>query len=64
MITVNGFAHDLAGRTVRELLGALSMNDRGVAVAIDGEVLSKSQWDTTRVDDGAIVEVVTAVAGG
>ena len=64
MITVNGVAHDLAGRSVRELLGALSMNDRGVAVAIDGEVLSKSQWDTTRVDDGAIVEVVTAVAGG
>ena len=64
MITVNGTAQDLAGRTIREVLAALSMNDRGVAVAIDGEVVSKSRWDTTTAEDGAAIEVVTAVAGG
>lgn len=64
MITVNGVAHDLAGRSVRAVLTALSMSERGVAVALDGEVVSKSQWETTTVEDGAIVEVVTAVAGG
>ncbi len=64
MITVNGVVHDLAGRTVREVIDALSMNDRGVAVAIDGDVVTKSRWDTTTIDDGAAIEVVTAVAGG
>lgn len=64
MITVNGAAHDLAGRSVRAVLTALSISDRGVAVAIDGDVVSKSQWDVTTVQDGAVVEVVTAVAGG
>ncbi len=64
MITVNGVTQDLAGRTIREVLTALSMNDRGVAVAIDGEVVSKTRWDTTTAEDGAAIEVVTAVAGG
>ncbi len=64
MITVNGVEHDLEGRTVRALLNTLGINDRGIAVAIDGEVVSKSRWESTTIDDGSIVEIVTAVAGG
>ena len=37
---------------------------RGVAVAVDGEVLPRSSWDTTTLDDGAKVELVGAVQGG
>ncbi len=64
MISVNGADHDLAGRSVRVVLDSLDINGRGVAVAIDGEVVSKSRWESTTIEDGAIVEIVTAVAGG
>jgi sulfur carrier protein len=64
MITVNGEPRELAG-TVDELLDALGVEaQRGMAVAVDATVGPKSEWSTTRVEDGARVEIVTAVQGG
>jgi sulfur carrier protein len=64
VITVNGEPRDVVG-TVDELLDALGIEvRRGMAVAIDAEVVPKSQWSTTQVADGARVEIVTAVQGG
>jgi sulfur carrier protein len=37
---------------------------RGVAVAIDGEVVPRSAWDSTELSDGQRVEVVGAIQGG
>ncbi len=37
---------------------------RGVAVARNGEVVSKSAWETTVVGEGDRIEIVTAAAGG
>jgi sulfur carrier protein len=37
---------------------------RGIAVAVDGEVVPRDRWDDTRLDDGQRVEVVQAVQGG
>ena len=37
---------------------------RGVAVAVDGEVIPRGEWDRTRLTDGARVEVLQAVQGG
>ena len=65
MICVNGEASDIApGTTVRDLLAALDAPDRGVAVAIDGEVVPRGAWEQTAVADEAKVEVVMAVQGG
>jgi sulfur carrier protein len=65
VIHVNGDPSDLVpGTTVRELLAALDAPDRGVAVAIDGEVVPRGAWDATSVADEAKVEVVMAVQGG
>ena len=64
MITVNGEPRELAG-TVDEVLDALGVEvRRGMAVAVDAEVVPKSAWSTTQVADGARVEIVTAVQGG
>ncbi|MHA7649662.1 sulfur carrier protein ThiS [Mycobacterium sp. ML4] len=49
--------------TVGALLSALGFPDRGVAVAMGDAVLPRSAW-TTRLFDGARLEVVTAVQGG
>ncbi|MFM9044430.1 MAG: sulfur carrier protein ThiS, partial [Solirubrobacterales bacterium] len=37
---------------------------RGLAVALDGEVVPRSEWEGTEVVEGARVEVVAAIQGG
>jgi sulfur carrier protein len=64
VITVNGEPRELTG-TVDELLDALGVEvRRGMAVAVDAEVVPRGAWATTEVRSGARVEIVTAVQGG
>jgi sulfur carrier protein len=35
-----------------------------VAVAVDAEVVPRGEWETTKLDDGARVEVLRAIQGG
>ncbi|HTE62078.1 MAG TPA: sulfur carrier protein ThiS [Solirubrobacteraceae bacterium] len=66
-IVLNGEAHDVApGTTVRALLQALDVpgGARGVAVAVDAEVVPRGEWETTKLDEGARVEVLRATQGG
>ena len=37
---------------------------RGIAVAVNGQVIPRSQHATTELMEGARVEIVTAVQGG
>jgi sulfur carrier protein len=37
---------------------------RGIAVAVNGTVVPRADWDTTALRDGDTVEVLTAVQGG
>lgn len=37
---------------------------RGIAVAVDGEVVPRSAWEETRLHEGQKVEVVGAIQGG
>ena len=64
MIKVNGVDHEYRAGTVEELLTRLDIEPRGIAVALDGEIVRRSTWPTTDVDDGSVVEIVTAAAGG
>jgi sulfur carrier protein len=66
-VTVNGERRELppgatVASVVRELTGR--PEGRGVAVAIGGEVVPRAQWPTTEIDEGAAIEVVSAVQGG
>jgi len=65
MIRVNGEVSEVAaGTTITDLLVQLDAPDRGVAVALDGEVVPRGQWSSTTIDDDVSVEVVMAVQGG
>lgn len=67
MITVNGRQRDIrAGTVVSELVAELvgSSDGRGVAVALNGEVLPRADWPTTALDAGDRLEVLTATQGG
>ena len=52
------------GMTVGALVDGVSPERRGVAVAVDGEVLPRRAWDETLVREGTAVEIVGAVQGG
>jgi len=65
MIHVNGEPAEITpGTTVAELVRAMDAPDRGVAVAVDGEVVPRGTWESTPVGDDARVEIVMAVQGG
>ena len=49
--------------TAVERLGA-GGERRGVAVAVDGEVVPRSAWEQTPLGEGQRVEVVGAIQGG
>jgi sulfur carrier protein len=65
-VMINGQPYELAeGATVADAGRALGVaGGRGVAVALDGEVVPRTRWGDTPLSDGARVEVVTAIQGG
>jgi len=67
-LTLNGDATTLPeGATVADALRVegLDPNDaRGMAVAVNAEVIRKEAWTTTALDAGDDVEIVTASQGG
>jgi sulfur carrier protein len=67
MIFLNGRDSDLlAGETVAGALArlGLSADARGVAVAVDGEVVPRVAWESFALSANARVEVLTAMQGG
>ncbi len=64
---VNGELRELdRGLTIQSLVESLesAAEGRGVAVAMNGEVVPRGVWDETLVSEGARVEIVAAVQGG
>ena len=65
-LTVNGreLVESEDGLSVAALVERLTEARRGVAVAVNGTVVPRSTWATSRVVDGDAVEVLTAAQGG
>ena len=66
-VLVNGAETELAeGATVQAAVEALELPaaGRGVAVAVDAEVVPRTEWHARELTDGARVEVLRAIQGG
>ena len=66
-VLVNGEATELAdGATVKTAVEKLELpaSGRGVAVAVDAEVVPRTQWQTHELNEGARIEVLRAIQGG
>ncbi len=66
-VLLNGREADVAAdATVASVLAALDVpaEARGVAVAVDAEVVPRGAWGEQRLREGARVEVLHAVQGG
>jgi sulfur carrier protein len=67
-IVLNGAQHEVpetitVAALVRELDGRIA-NGRGVAVAVDAQVIPRSRWESVELAEGQRVEVVGAIQGG
>lgn len=64
-ITVNGAIADIpAGMSVGDLVRQRIDDRRRVAVARNGEVVPRAEWDSTTLAESDAVEVLAPVAGG
>jgi sulfur carrier protein len=66
-VVLNGKPRDLRdSASVRDAVTAAGAEQegRGVAVALDGEVVPRGRWDDVALAEGQRVEVVRAVQGG
>jgi thiazole synthase len=66
-VELNGEPRDLpAGATVADAVRAsgAELDGRGLAVALDGEVVPRAEWDSTPLAAGSAIEVVAAIQGG
>jgi sulfur carrier protein len=64
-VTVNGTPRDLpSGVTLADVVGQLTQSPKGVAAAVNGEVVPRREWLDTPLAERDEVEVVTAVQGG
>ncbi len=64
-ITINGEARRIDGlELLSELLAKLDLNAAYFAVAVNDEVVPRSEHAVTKVNDGDRIEVIHAVGGG
>jgi sulfur carrier protein len=65
-IQINGEAETLAVATLAELLAekAVDVAQRGIAVALNGSVVPRAEWQATKLHPGDSVEIVRARQGG
>ena len=64
-LTVNGESRTFAGVTdIAALVAALGLDGRKVAVERNLEIVPRSAYQETALEDGDRIEIVAAVGGG
>lgn len=63
-LTLNGETRQVIGRTVADLVDELGLTGQAVAVEVNRAVVPRRDHDTTPLQGGDKVEVVTLVGGG
>jgi len=64
-VVVNGNPRAVPdGATVADLVPVVTSVVRGIAVAVNGEVVPRTGWPAAPLHEGDMVEVLTAAQGG
>ena len=64
MVKVNGVELNIAGKTVSEYLVSTNYDPKRIAVERNGDIVFKSRYGETVLEDGDNLEVVSFVGGG
>jgi sulfur carrier protein len=63
-VTVNGEQREIASRSVEALLSELEYEGTHFAIAVNYDVLPRSQWAQTPLQAGDEIEIITPRQGG
>lgn len=65
MIKINGHeVNDVVGMTIEEYLKITDYDPKRIAIERNGEIIPKTQYSNTILNDGDSVEIVSFVGGG
>lgn len=64
-ISINGEAREFpAALTIADMVSELALTGKRIAIEQNGEIVPKSQYAQTMLQDGDVLEMVVAVGGG
>jgi sulfur carrier protein len=64
-IKVNGEIQEVKdGLTIADFVKQLELDETRLVVELNAEIVLKSQFSSTKLDDGDVIELVEFVAGG
>ena len=64
MVKVNGTEWNMAGKTISEFLAVTDYDPKRIAVERNQDIVFKSQYGDTVLEDGDTLEIVSFVGGG
>ena len=64
MVKINGENLDIVGKTLSEYLETTNYDRKRIAVEKNGDIVPKAAYETTFLEDGDSLEVVSFVGGG
>ncbi len=64
MVKINGQEVDCAGKSIAEYIATTAYEQKRIAVEKNGDIVPKTQYAQTILQDGDVVEVVCFVGGG
>lgn len=64
MVKINGQESDTAGMTVAQYILTTDYNIERIAVEKNEQIVPKAQYETTVIEDGDTMEIVSFVGGG
>lgn len=64
MLKINGTHINADGKTISEYLAETDYDPARIAIEKNGTIVPKTQYDSTVLSDGDVIEVVSFVGGG
>jgi sulfur carrier protein len=63
-ININNKSTDTAAKTLQQLANELTLPEKGVAVAVENQMIPRDQWNDFTLQEGAHVVIIKAACGG
>lgn len=64
MVKINGEWQDVAGKTISQYLAGTQYRTERIALERNGDIVPKSAYDNTVMEEDDVLEVVSFVGGG
>jgi len=64
LVYVNGNPYEVAGCCIGDVIREFGYDISVIAVELNEEIVPKTKYDLTKINDGDVIEVVSFVGGG